>query len=289
VGRAESAVQESYKNREAVEKRFPAELASQIHADLQVASDAMWDRADELGYPLPVPPTVGHYANPEAVLDKALTSAFRRLCMLAESTDQRECLRFITEFNSKNGTKFGSVDYDADSDGITAIGLDEASEFLASLEAVARHGEVLDVTAFGNILGKTATIVLDSHTNPGSEKSVRDEIFRVLKYAYPDLMISKTIAHPGKNYVPDFYSGSAQSLAEFKFARNRTELKAAYDGLLVDMRGYSGDETIKFKYAVIYLTNPFASQSDADAHFASLKKPDDWIVILQHGPSAERT
>ena len=81
-------------------------------------------------------------------------------------------------------------------------------------------------------------------------------MLRVLKYAYPDVTRINAVPHPGKNFVPDFTSRSAQCAAEYKFVKNNMQLTQAYDAIAVDMAGYSRDPEIRSKFALIYLDSP---------------------------------
>lgn len=268
----------------------PPALVQKILDALENAADAMWDQAYDIGLPVFVKRHGnGHYANPVGALELFLTSIYRDLRMLAEVTEQSECLADIKRYDAAQSGQYGSVNFDAEYDHVYATGLDEARRFLDSLLAATDYPSVsTGETAFENILLATAKILHEENVTPACEKQVRDPVFKVLKYAFPDVTRVGTIPHPGKTYIPDFTSKSAESAAEYKFVTDSAALANAYDDISADMKGYGGDPTIRFKYAVIYLASPFASQADADAHFKSVGKPADWKIIVLNGASGKR-
>jgi hypothetical protein len=264
--------------------RPPVALIEKVRQTLEDASDAMWDRAEEISLPTLVKRyRPGRFEYSEAALKDYLATAYLDLRMLAELLGQSECLADIKRFEGLHSPKFGQVHYDAEYDHVYATGLDEAGRFLKSLLAAAGHpvaGAV--VTPFENILRSTAKIVHASKIAPTNEKDVRDAVYPVLRYAYPDTTRVGGIPTPGKTYIPDFTSKDAQSVAEYKFARNATDLAKIYDEISSDILGYSADPAIRFKFAVVYLTSAFASQADADAHFKIVGMPEDWTIIIQN-------
>ncbi|MFA1677194.1 hypothetical protein ACDY97_31950 [Rhizobium mongolense] len=148
------------------------------------------------------------------------------------------------------------------------IGLDDNKLELAMVERVLRNAPY---------------IVKDFKADPHSEKDIKATMLKFLQRLFADARHEVKISHVFKTYKADIGIGSLKALIEVKYAQDESELKAELDGIYADMKGYAGDDRWVNFFALIYTTEPIATQERIEAEYALAKVDMSWKPIIVHG------
>ena len=155
-----------------------------------------------------------------------------------------------------------------------------------SLATMTEGRAVTGLGVFETILANTPKIIDQGEVEPSKEADVQRAVLSVLRHAFRDVVQD---IHLGKNlkvYKPDIGVRSLMAAAEYKFINSAAEAKTALDGIYADMRGYSGHHEWRSFYAVLYMTQPFFTQADAEAEFELVKADLSWKPMVMVGPGA---
>lgn len=142
----------------------------------------------------------------------------------------------------------------------------------------------LELAMVERALRSAPYIVKDFQADPHSEKDIKATMLRYLKHVFPDARHKVKLSHVFKTYKADIGIGSLKALIEIKYAQNENELKTELDGIYADMKGYAGDDRWVNFFALIYTTEPIATQERVDAEYALSKVDVSWRPIIVHGP-----
>jgi hypothetical protein len=276
----------------------PVTLVQKIRDALSRANDAKWDFARSQAHsdaPKTAPGDAS-YEDPEAVVQWNVTRAFQDLAILAEHLALPLFAQRIDQYNHKNLSQFGTVGYDERFDHTVAPHLERGEDLFNSLIALMGGAGEESGHAFAHILEGAAVLTLQRNRETLKEKDVRDVVHDFLRIAYPDTIINQRIPYPLKDYVPDFASEDASTLAEFKFIKTAKDIGGLCEELHGDMFGYSGEATWKSKFGVLYQVGAFWTQRQLHAHMKKLGRkhfpetgmPPDWTLILVTGSDAQR-
>jgi hypothetical protein len=166
--------------------------------------------------------------------------------------------------------------------------LQVARDYFASLQTMTQGRDITGLGIFENILQNAGRIVHGLGIEPSNEKHVRDGLRKVLSFAFPDVVKELPIPKTLKTYRPDIGVISLMAAAEVKFATTKQEATVALDGIYTDMKGYSGRDDWRSFYAVIYMTEPFYSQKDAEGEFRLVKAELSWTPFVVFGGGARK-
>jgi REase_DpnII-MboI len=242
------------------------------------ASRSLIRERENHGFRNPGPDDDGSYADAEGALEWWLNKAFRDTAILAERLNlpgfRADILAAKMKLRNIAGIAPDSEDH------IYCPGLLLASSLYESLAVMTESGAVTGLGVLQTILQNTGRIISDEHLVPKSEKNVRDAVFQKLSYAFDDVVREPTLAHPLKNYKPDFGIKSLMALIEYKYVRTKAKLGTALDELLIDMKGYSGHADWRNFFAVVYMAGAYATQDAVDAKFTSVRGDTIWKIIL---------
>jgi hypothetical protein len=128
-----------------------------------------------------------------------------------------------------------------------------------------------------NTFRNTAFILQLRGVDPSKEQDVKDALREYLRIEYPDLVKSPLIAKGFKNFHPDTGIASLQAGFEYKYADSAQKLKTAIGGIYEDTKGYKGSKDWTRFYAVVYTTQQFATDEEAEKMLANLE--ENWKVI----------
>jgi hypothetical protein len=273
-------------------KEGTAFLVQKIRAALGRAQDAKWDYARFGGFSDVTKEmrNDGIYLDPEAAMRWNISLAFQDLHLLAEYLELEQFASRIERYERNNRTKLDAIWFDGEYEMTVAPHLDQAERFLDSLLALGAGATAEAGIAFQYILESTG-VLMHKRGLPNNEADVRKAVEEVLRYAYPDLTVGHHIPYPLRDYIPDFASKAAKTLAEFKFVRSKKDIGKICEELHGDMLGYSGEATWTSKFGVIYQAGTFWTDAQIKAHMLELGRkyfpdtgmPPDWKLILVSG------
>jgi hypothetical protein len=138
------------------------------------------------------------------------------------------------------------------------------------------------------MLASTSVIVEQAGVIPGSEREVRDAMFRHLKIVFPDIQRDVSIIKATKVYKPDFAIRELKAGIEYKFAATESEARNLLGGIYEDIHGYAGSEDWTEFYAVLYLGGPFLTQHQVEAEWNISDPSKHWHPILVFGAGARK-
>jgi hypothetical protein len=212
---------------------------------------------------------------------------YRDLGILAELMKLPLLAREIQK-DRKEWSKKQTIDLEPTGDGSdskTTAKLHALYKIYRSLTPVASAGKLTGLEIFRNLLQSTGKILADSGIEPKNEAQVRAEIFRVLKYAFPnDAIRENPLTKIFKSYHPDLAVRSLMAVAEYKFVSSEDELKKAIDDIYTDMKGYSGHSDWRTFFAVLYSTSSITSADKVAAEFRLVRAEKNWEPIVVQGP-----
>jgi hypothetical protein len=103
---------------------------------------------------------------------------------------------------------------------------------------------------------------------PRNEADVHRRVEAVLRCVFPAIVHKPRLAKPIKNFEPDTGIPTIETLIEFKYLSQASQVATVADEILADTRGYTSKEWKSFIYA-IYETSRFRSESE-------------WMQLLRH-------
>jgi hypothetical protein len=166
--------------------------------------------------------------------------------------------------------------------------LAEARKYFDSLECMTRGRAITGLAVFETVLQNTPKIIEDAGRPPSNEAKVRDEVLKVLRFCFRDVVREIPIAKNLKTYKPDIGVVSLMAAAEYKFIDSAEKAKRSLDEVYADMRGYGGRYDWRSFYAVFYMTRPFYSQKDVDEEFRLVKAELSWTPIVVVGAGGKK-
>ncbi|MGB9991015.1 hypothetical protein [Pseudoduganella rhizocola] len=162
-----------------------------------------------------------------------------------------------------------------------------ARSCFAPLRAMTDAHKVTAQDVFRNIISKTAVMLGNMGKAPTSEAEVRNAVFEVCSYSFPDAIKEVGIPKLLKTYKGDLGIPSLRTMVEFKFITSPAEMKAALDGVYADMKGYNHPDWDTF-YGVFYMTEPFYTQDDVEREFKFVGADRSWTPIVVQGRGARK-
>lgn len=114
------------------------------------------------------------------------------------------------------------------------------------------------------------------------EKDVQDNLERVLRLAFPDVIRNATTPKQTKTYIPDFGIDSIATAVEVKYVKHADKAPLAIGGLYEDMKGYA-DSSFSHFVALVYMTGNFMTQAQVDAELKKVSAPESWHVFAVVG------
>jgi hypothetical protein len=213
-----------------------------------------------------------------------VTKLYRDIGILAERMNLPIFARQMRrEFTSMKPSDLVEMDPDPTINGLYSIELGKLRGYFASISIMTSAGSVTGLHVFQTILENTAVIISKSGIDAHNESSVRNEILKVLRYAFRDAQREVSAAQIFKVYKPDIGVPSLMAAAEYKYVDSETSLKKALDDIYTDMKGYAGHYDWRNFYAVIYMTAPFSHQKDWDEQFRFGRADINWTPIIVNG------
>ncbi len=134
----------------------------------------------------------------------------------------------------------------------------------------------------------TPSIIRDAKIIPSKEKDVQDEVYRVMRYAFPDAERELTIKKTLKNCKPDFGVRSLGVAIEYKFVDSEQDLKTHLGGIYEDIHGYAGSSDWTSFIGIIYMTDAFCTPAQLESEIALSNVPDSWEVLAVTGKGARQ-
>lgn len=200
------------------------------------------------------------YPNTELVAEN-IETAFLQLLTLAESLKLRKLSKTIlkTYRRAKRAglSKWGSFEDQS----AWAYWSGPIQQFADSISAVFGQTEPNQGAVSTDLLGllqNTQVAITDKRCfkAPANEAEVHDRIENILKCVYPDLIRKPPVAKAVVSFIPDSGIRSINTLIEYKFLSNESQIGPIANEILADTRGYaeSGWANIVF---VIYETRRF--------------------------------
>lgn len=159
--------------------------------------------------------------------------------------------------------------------------IDGLKLFLGTEEAL--H-EIRELARFESTLSDAAHLVCKRGLNPKNENDVHKVLRDYLEVCFTDYDHKPKLPGSIMHFEPDGGIISLKTAFELKFVSSKDELKTALRGILEDMNGYMGSLDWNRFYSVIYLTEPFESESKIRAELKKKAKSAHWKAIIVTGP-----
>lgn len=122
-------------------------------------------------------------------------------------------------------------------------------------------------------------------TVPTNEADVRNAVLAICQFAFNDAMRETPTPKRITSYRIDLTVRSLRSAVEFKFIDDKSEMRAALEGVYADIKGYKDPNWDSF-YSVFYMTGPFYTQEEIDEEFRYVDVEKSWEPIVVVGPGA---
>jgi hypothetical protein len=246
--------------------------AWQAERALGSASEGMgWEQHEE-------PPPA--YEDAELTLGYHLDAAYRGISALAVLVGLPHIRDELQTLKDKEKNSWASVVPDQYGPG------DYFSPTRVEIEKIYRplHSMMSSVITTGSqvlmtILKNTARIVEDSRAVPKSEKDVRDQAGKIIRYAFFDVEVDPRITHPLLAFKPDFGITSLMTLVEYKVAFTKEKVNAILRGLIEDMQGYTKSDKWRTCISIIYMSGNYINQDEVNAMMKSVDAPKHWQII----------
>ena len=149
--------------------------------------------------------------------------------------------------------------------------------------------QVTGLGVFETILENTPKIIENAEIEPSNEAIVREQVRKILGYAFRDVVREISISKNLKTYRPDIGVTSLMAAAEYKFIDSKKDAKKALDEIYADMKGYKGASDWRSFYAVFYMTKSFYTQKDVEEEFRLVKAELSWTPMVMVGSGSRRT
>jgi hypothetical protein len=124
-------------------------------------------------------------------------------------------------------------------------------------------------------------------TAPCNENEIHIRIEGILKCVFPDLKHKPVLTKAIKNFEPDTGIASINTLIEYKFLSDKSEVGRIADEVLADTRGYNSKEWSHFIY-VIYETNRFRTEKEWNNLLRQSGISNNTIIIVLSGEPTKR-
>ena len=122
---------------------------------------------------------------------------------------------------------------------------------------------------------------------PRNETDVHVRIEGILKCLFSDLKHKPVLTKAIKNFQPDTGIPSLNTLIEYKFLSEKTEIGRIADEVLADTRGYTSKDWNRFLY-VIYETNRFRTQKEWNHLLKQSGIQENTTIIVLSGEPIKR-
>lgn len=135
-----------------------------------------------------------------------------------------------------------------------------------------------------NILQNTAVIIREQNIVPTSESQVYKAVKIVCQATFPDAKFpTESFQQTARCYKPDILIPTLRCAVEYKYATTENRLVTTIDEILIDVQGYSGNNSYINFYAVFYATSGVMSELRFQQIWLEKQFPDNWKGILVHG------
>lgn len=143
--------------------------------------------------------------------------------------------------------------------------------------------ELYKIQQLENILKGTNTLLKDLKVKIERETDIHKIVFPVLKQIFPETSREVAISGPIKSFNADFGIKTISTLIEYKLIKNDKEAKSFLDGILADSKGYSNSKDWNKFYSVLYMNEPYFSESRIIEEYKSKSIHENWIPIITIG------
>lgn len=167
--------------------------------------------------------------------------------------------------------------------------IDEISNFLNAYEFFGEQGYEYLLRRSGiiyleNILENTAVILNELNKNPNSETQVYKGVKVVCKGTFPEAQHpTSPFISTAKEYKPDILIPHLNCAIEYKYATDENRLKEVIDQILIDVKGYSTNDTYKIFYAVFYVKPDIWGRKKFEKVWKEKGFPKNWKGIYVVG------
>lgn len=161
-----------------------------------------------------------------------------------------------------------------------------ARQYLLALQGVFASDTARTITKdLASILRDATYSITNSEvfdSPPSCEADVHRRVENVLRCVFPDLVHKPRLAKPIKNFEPDTGIPSIQTLIEYKFISERSQVATIADQILADTRGFVSKDWNAFVY-VIYETERFRQESQWRELLAASGVEPSTVVVVMSG------
>lgn len=217
----------------------------------------------------------------------AVQKLLREMTMLAERLGLNGIVQETAELASRS-TELADISQDEEGDGFHSTSATQLRPVFDSMETLFKGRRSTGIGVLETILENSSRIVQGSGIIPKSESEVRNEVLKVLEFAFLDVKKEVSVPKTFKSYKPDIGVSSLMAAAEYKFITSRQGLLKAMDEVYTDLKGYSGSPDWRTFYAVFYQTEQFAHHREIENELRLLPDYSNWKPIVVVGPGQRR-
>lgn len=225
------------------------------------------------------------------LLKQYVKQARLKFLLLCERISAPKLLAEFEAASAELGSNYDSNEIDDEGGGAFSPHLKLIRTYLWAINGMLDPTHLTALGVFRDILCNTGKIVYDVGIPPASEAQVRESVWKVLKYAFPQAEREIAVPLGLKNYKMDMGVRKLRAAAEFKFIVSDASAKTAMEGIYADMHGYGGTHDWQYYFAVFYQTGNFLTQSAAEHEFKWAQAHTEWqpIVITAPGVAKKKT